>query len=78
MWNCLYQSSGFSSIRQKWGVTVTPLILLVIARAAQSDLLCPTSLDVNRNCRFKFETSIVSMSITSMVLNPLRPDLGNE
>ena len=35
-----------------------------------SSELCWSILYLNRNCLFKFETSIVSMSITSMLRNP--------
>mmetsp|Transcript_14221 Transcript_14221/g.59902 ORF Transcript_14221/g.59902 Transcript_14221/m.59902 type:complete len:213 (+) Transcript_14221:420-1058(+) len=38
-WNCLYHSSGFSSMRQWCGVTTTPATRRSTARAAHSALL---------------------------------------
>jgi len=40
--------------------------------AATSALGFPTSVGLNRNCLFKFETSMVSMSITCICRKPIR------
>ena len=49
-----------SWILQLWAVILTPFTLLMTKFAATSALYLPTSDCLKRNCRLRFEMSIVS------------------
>eukprot|EP01139_Manchomonas_bermudensis_P006253 Amastigsp_a176762_80.p3 type:complete len:115 gc:universal Amastigsp_a176762_80:938-1282(+) len=53
-------------------VTLAPRTRAFTNAAATSAFERPTSLARNRNCRLRFDTSIVSMSTTSMLPKPRR------
>ena len=68
---CIPPLVSISSILAKCGVTLALLMRLLMNAAATSALGLPTSADRKRNWRLRFETSIVSMSITWMLRKPL-------
>ena len=71
MWNCWNHSSSLSSIRQLCGVTVTPSTRSITRSAAMIAFDFPMSCGRNKNWRFRLLTSMVSISMTSIFLNPL-------
>mmetsp|Transcript_47298 Transcript_47298/g.148693 ORF Transcript_47298/g.148693 Transcript_47298/m.148693 type:complete len:211 (-) Transcript_47298:145-777(-) len=69
-WNWRYQSAGLSWIGQKCASTATPEMRFMMNSAATVAFGRPTSALRKRNCRLRFETSIVSMSMTSILPKP--------
>mmetsp|Transcript_5440 Transcript_5440/g.16642 ORF Transcript_5440/g.16642 Transcript_5440/m.16642 type:complete len:200 (-) Transcript_5440:120-719(-) len=69
-WNWRYQSGSFSWIGQWCASTVTPDTRFMMNSAATVAFGLPTSDFLKRNWRLRLETSIVSMSITSIRPNP--------
>mmetsp|Transcript_26733 Transcript_26733/g.64996 ORF Transcript_26733/g.64996 Transcript_26733/m.64996 type:complete len:297 (-) Transcript_26733:133-1023(-) len=71
MLNFMYHSSGWSWILPWCAVMLTSGTRRRMNAAATSAFDLPTSACRNRNCRFRFDTSMVSMSITSILRKPV-------